>query len=184
MNKLPSRDEEWQKALRETRKITDKIGMSVDPKVVTTVAAMRLHGFCTVASCEGHLDRMTSGPFVKFESLKAAKCFHDAEVNREHLIAAGKLKDKLNEGRVHTWREMQRMYHLIESYRAKVGSNEGVDEPMLMVRYVMNRNIYLHCYGVEFLNLYEREGKRKMLAKHQKAMQSFAEYLKEVYVPQ
>lgn len=46
----------------------DKLGMPVDDEIVDIVAALRLRGFNTFASCAGHLDRDSGGPYVMFES--------------------------------------------------------------------------------------------------------------------
>lgn len=165
----------WQQELTETRQITDKLGMEIDPKVVDIVTAMRLLGFQTTASCQGHLERITSGPFVKFESPIAVKYFKEAEALREERAS---YRDKLNEGRLETWREMQRMYNLIEDFK-KTGV--CADSELLVVQYVMNKNIFLKCYGVEFMHLSEVEKRRETLSRYQGVMQAFAEYLKEIY---
>lgn len=65
--KVSTKALKWRSALSEVEKIKDGVGLGVEPEVMELVAAMRLHHFRTTASCAGHLDRITSGPFVRFE---------------------------------------------------------------------------------------------------------------------
>lgn len=173
-----SKEEAWQEARAKTEQITDRLGMKVDPMVVDTVTAMRLHGFDTRVSCEGHLDRITSGPFVKFVSPIAVERFKEAkELQERGQPADGQVKKKMDEGRLETWREMRRMYDLIEDFkRAAVYESRE----LLVVRYVMNEHIFLQCYGVEFIHLYTSRRKQEMLLEYQGVMRAFAQYLKDV----
>lgn len=44
--------------------ITDALSEPIDPKIKSLVGALRLYGFCTRASCEGHTNRGLSYPWV------------------------------------------------------------------------------------------------------------------------
>lgn len=154
--KVSTKALKWRSALSEVEKIKDGVGLGVEPEVMELVAAMRLHHFRTTASCAGHLDRITSGPFVRFESWKGVECFDEAEKNREQLIASGSYKDRLERGRMHTWQEMHRMYKLITRFKKDTGEYSSP----LIVQYIMNKNIILQCYGVEFLSLMKEDERR------------------------
>jgi hypothetical protein len=70
---MAQKQQKWQKALQKVAQITDKIGMPVDERIIETVAILTLLGFKTSMSCEGHVDRVTEGPYVIFDSPKAMK---------------------------------------------------------------------------------------------------------------
>lgn len=52
---MPTRSELWYAALKEVATLTDKLGLGIDSRIIDIVAALRMHGFSTNQSCEGHL---------------------------------------------------------------------------------------------------------------------------------
>jgi hypothetical protein len=54
----------WQAELEQTRQLTDALGMPVDPGIEHVVTVLRLMGFQTSMSCEGHLNWGLVSPWV------------------------------------------------------------------------------------------------------------------------
>ena len=54
-------------ARADVNKITDGLGMPIDEGIKETVVAFRVSGFPTTGSCEGHLNRGTSYPWVDID---------------------------------------------------------------------------------------------------------------------
>ena len=54
--------------IAKIKRITDKLGLPIDPEILPAVAAFRHRGFNTISSCAGHLDRSTGGPYIVFKS--------------------------------------------------------------------------------------------------------------------
>lgn len=53
---------------KEVSQLKDGLGKPIDEGIFDTVAAMRALGINTIGSCEGHVDRVTGGPYVMFEA--------------------------------------------------------------------------------------------------------------------
>ena len=59
--------------LSKIEEITDGLGMPIDEGIRLPVAALRIHGFVTTGSCEGHPNRRTHGPYVILNAPDAAE---------------------------------------------------------------------------------------------------------------
>lgn len=53
-------------ARQEIRHVIDRLGMPIDRKIQPLVMGLRCHGVITEASCQGHLHRGLSYPWVHF----------------------------------------------------------------------------------------------------------------------
>lgn len=58
----------WEAAGRTIEKVTDGIGKTIDAGIKETVIALKVNGFATIASCEGHLDHGLPFPWVDIAS--------------------------------------------------------------------------------------------------------------------
>lgn len=69
MKVSPKKTARYQKTLQALNKITDKLGMPVDPSIKKTVVLLNLLGFRTTGSCAGHLglDGGSLGPWVDIQ---------------------------------------------------------------------------------------------------------------------
>ncbi len=54
----------FEEALDETNQLADRLGLGIDDGIKETVAALRMHGFDTTGSCEGHLDHGLAYPWI------------------------------------------------------------------------------------------------------------------------
>lgn len=110
---------QWHEALALTRQLKDGLGMPVDEGIVETVAILRLLGFTTTGSCAGHLERVTGGPYVTFESPEAIGLAAEAR-------SLGKLATEVNprhnelrrEATRHSMRELGRLVPHLETFYA------------------------------------------------------------------
>jgi hypothetical protein len=60
----------WQEMLSEVDRMTDRLGLGVDPGIRETVAALNLLGYRTWQSCEGHVNERGHGlpsPWVELD---------------------------------------------------------------------------------------------------------------------
>lgn len=69
----------WANEERKVRTLTDALGNDMDASITPAVVALRLLGFHTIASCGGHLDRHTGGPYVLIEVPEAATLAQKAQ---------------------------------------------------------------------------------------------------------
>lgn len=58
------REKHWQQVAAELVKVTDRLGMGIDMGIFETVVALNVLNINTSGSCEGHLDRGSSAPWV------------------------------------------------------------------------------------------------------------------------
>ena len=63
----------WESELQITRGITDRLGLTIDKGIEDTVTALRLMGFATSGSCEGHHNWGQTTPWVDIDAPKIGK---------------------------------------------------------------------------------------------------------------
>jgi len=66
----------WRAGRWEVTRLVDGLGKRIDPKIRRIVVALRVHGFSTSASCQGHPDRALPHPWVDVSARP-----YDAEVD-------------------------------------------------------------------------------------------------------
>jgi hypothetical protein len=88
----------YEEVSQEVNELADGLGWPVDEKVKNIVVALRLQGFSTEASCEGHMEKGLQYPWIQF-------CSQEKDENIK--------KDRNTE-------ERSRLIGLIEYYRKNV----------------------------------------------------------------
>jgi hypothetical protein len=63
-----AKQQRWEEAEQQAEKITDGLGKIIDAGIKETVIALKVHGFVTIGSCEGHLDHGLPYPWIDIES--------------------------------------------------------------------------------------------------------------------
>lgn len=58
----------YQESKEIVDRLADGLGMPIDEKIKYLVAAMRMYGVRTTMSCEGHLDRGSPYPWIRFDA--------------------------------------------------------------------------------------------------------------------
>lgn len=97
---------QWSEALVATSRITDKLGKHVDAGIVSLVAALRMLGFPTSGSCEGHIDRGRGYPFVDIYAPSPIACatFADLTAAEKDFVRAQAIAHRV------------RMLHLLDEF--------------------------------------------------------------------
>ena len=79
-------------ARKQVIRLTDKLGNPIDPGILDLVTVLRLLGINTTGSCEGHLGRFTSGPYIMFQSPLAKKLCDEIWEETDSITAKYKKK--------------------------------------------------------------------------------------------
>jgi hypothetical protein len=163
-------------ARTETMQLVDRLGMPLDEGIADTVTVMRLLGINTTASCWGHLDRVTGGPYVIFSSPEAkplelqyrqAGDPHDPLFHRIRDQAVG-----LN------LRERQKLLvHLDAFYRERLTSYGT----RLVIMPIGPEGSQLQCQNAELANILSQTDRRHMVQSHQAEMTTFTKFLIQAY---
>ncbi|MCP4354845.1 MAG: hypothetical protein GY793_04285 [Proteobacteria bacterium] len=80
---------------KEVATFSDKLGQKVDPKIFDLVVALRLHGFNTVFSCQGHVERKSS--FYPHVDITITDKETHTEKYKANIISLSKLINLLTE---------------------------------------------------------------------------------------
>ena len=148
--------------------------MLVDPGIEELVTGLRLLGFDTVASCQGHADRVTGGPYVMIQSNQAQLVFAEhqklADSSGEAARALLKRARDLNS------REGHRLELLLDRYYESRAVIWGKVLEVRSVGYVVNRLCFVHA---ESDQLFGGDVKAKRLRLHQDEMNRFARFLRD-----
>jgi hypothetical protein len=67
-NERKKREEELKRIRKEIEQITDGLGMPIDEGIKEAVAIFNAVGLYTSASCEGHIDRGISAPWIEISA--------------------------------------------------------------------------------------------------------------------
>ncbi len=133
---LNQKEAKLRKIEEEIEKVTDGLGLEIDPKIRDTVKFFKAHDFTTYASCEGHIDRGMPYPWVdigdflvddeRFQELGSKVTYDEAtdtqidnrtpEEREEHGAKVNQAKEKNN-------LESQRIKDLLEEFYSETGSN-------------------------------------------------------------
>jgi hypothetical protein len=146
---------QWRAAVEEADSLIDCIGRPVDLFIRDTVAILRLYGFPTTASCEGHLERRCHYPWVDIEVAET--------------IAP------LNEGKLKGERDLE---SLLEAFHRQ---RSDPSYAVLIIDKLKGGNIRLHCAEGDDVELLHGEKLEERLECHQKVMREFTFFLKERY---
>jgi len=65
---LNTKEKEWLSTQRQVEDIKDSLGKGIDETIKQSVVSIKVNGFGTTGSCEGHLDRALPFPWVDVES--------------------------------------------------------------------------------------------------------------------
>lgn len=179
MNSSVSKQEAWDAVERRARAVTDKLGRPIDAGILETVIALRLLGINTTVSCEGHLGRVTGGPYVTFESEEAmkyaerARLLHKApsDVNRKY----NRLRKK---AAYHSTLEVQKLLPYLDKFYA--GRETPYANRLIIRIFPMTHNC-LKCQGAELAYAGDEKTQQRILLENQTEMRDFTDFLKASY---
>ena len=167
---------EWQKALQKVSQITDKIGMPLDEEIAETVVILYLLRFMTTGSCDGHLDRITEGPYVMLGSPKAQELEKQLKQATDRTSQDyTKLKDEIAK---RNFAEQNKLFSLLKMFYA---SHKPILGRMLTLRTIGYSDFRLNCQGSELAYIEDAQGKALRLARNRTEMKAFTEWLKALY---
>ena len=149
------------------KKITDQLGKGIDPNIRELVVALRLHGINTTSSCEGHLDHITGGPYVMFESPAV----------HTHAHADPGYKNQYDAAAHANMKEVAKVLGLLDGfYKDRVVPIQQ----RLIVTHVGPLAGRLMCQGADLAYISDKGAQQELLAKNQHEAQAFADYLHKI----
>lgn len=196
-NRNSQKQEEWNKTLKKIEKITDGLGMEIDPKIKETVGALNILGYSTTGSCEGHLNRGLLYPWVdigdlldsdeRFQEL-SNKCFDkEKEEYNDSLLTSEELEEynqKRKEVSASNKEEVKRLATLLDEFYINKkhelvadGADDDWEGSWNTIRLEPHDARDIDAKS-ENLSL---EDKRKILEFYQREMLEFTNFLKDKY---
>jgi hypothetical protein len=175
-------EDNWQKVLSKTGELTDRLGMPVDEGIIETVVVLNLLGFTTTASCEGHLDRVTGGPYVIFESPEAVQLAKGArKINNKPGQVDPEYNRLRNEASRHSMQLLQKLIPYLEEFY-KGRDTTYVDRVIIYHADLGCAHNILMCQGAKLAHAVDdKMSNKKALIANQSEMNAFTEFLKNAY---
>ena len=164
----------WDQELERVRQLKDSLGMPVDPGIEDLVTVLRLLGFDTVASCQGHADRVTGGPYVMVQSKQAQLVFGEQQKLADS--SGETARTLLKKARDLNTREGHRLELLLDRYYESRAVTWGKVLEVRSVGYVVNRLCFVHA---ESDQLFGGDLNAKRLRLRQDEMKRFATFLRD-----
>lgn len=154
--------------------IKDKLGCPIEPCIIETVVVLNLLGFCTKSSCEGHVDHITEGPSVMFESKKSNGYACLARENGDYKSKEyQQFREKANRYRM---LDFKKMSEYLEQFYSNRPINYGGH--IIIESLPMSLNI-LRCHNAEMRRVLNKTQSKKVLQQNQEEMLAFTAFLKQ-----
>ncbi|MGW3287531.1 hypothetical protein ACWDR3_23145 [Streptomyces sp. NPDC001002] len=160
----------WEREKRAVRQLRDGLGKPVDRRVVDVVAALRLTGIHTDASCGGHVDRVIS-PYVTFRSVTNAD-------DRQHIEKATDQTTRLRRKRRAIQRnaaELGRLLRYLEHFYA------DRDVPLRQRLICQGFGLIgyrLSTQDADLVTMATKVERRKLVERQRQEFDAFTEFLK------
>lgn len=165
--------EKWAVEKKSVKRLRDGLGKGVDAGIIDAVIGLRLHGFITISSCEGHARRVTGGPYVVMESYEAAKC---AALSREYIKThPEKSKKYRKKANYHRAMELDKLLSLLSEFYAK--REVSLQNRLIVQSMPMSMNI-LQCQGAESAWAKSMSERKELLTEGKAEMDAFVRFLK------
>lgn len=156
----------------------DKLGMPMDKEIIDVVAALRLHGFETFASCAGHVERNTGGPYIMFESVELRKleeAYRELENKADERAKAYRVKFAIAAAE-----QNKPLFALLSDFYRQ----HPLDyENCLHVRKIGRTCGRLELNSSEYFCLYDHSEKEMWLERARAEMNEFCSFLIKVSAP-
>jgi len=163
----------WERIKDEVQHLKDISGMSVDLEIAETVAVLRYLDINTTASCAGHLDRITRGPYIVFLAPQIPqlrlqmKQIGDRKKNEYKIV--------LNQAKHHNVLEIQTLFPYLEAFY----SNRIVPyNQRIIIECFSHGDNTLLCQGVELAHILNQEERIELLKHNQEEMSAFTQFVK------
>ena len=155
----------WRDVAGKMSRVTDKLGMTIDPGIMDTVVALNLLGIPTVQSCEGHIDHGIAAPWIFFTSPgiddRPGQPQHIYEQNRQKHI-----------------QDQQKMLSYLDTFYANI---KVLHDRMLIVYRRTPGTSVLESQGARCQFFDSLEEKAEKLGEYQEEMYLFTAFLKRMF---
>lgn len=180
---MDNKEKIWQKEKEKLGKIADNLGMPIDEGIKDAIVGLKLLGFETDGSCEGHINQEgVGGPWVDLtsEEIKAL------EPEREKIFEESLVKGEsdLNE-------EARRRVDEIDAKKLKIqarainllaefyANRKSIYDVMIIVAPIINGRI--QCMGTDVANILPKKEQKKKLKEYRQEFNNFTEFLKDKF---
>lgn len=191
---MTTKQQQWNRTREKFRKVTDKLGCSIDEGILETVIVLNLLGLRTTQSCEGHLDRAVAAPWVDIEPpttnewedlwIESDKAFFASKKLREQngpkpeiKALFDKSKNLLKQARKPTLELAQKLMTILDEYYRD--RYVVYDRRITIIR--MHRGARLESIGAYTQDINTHLVKKQKLKEYQDEMKEFTEFLKKMY---
>jgi hypothetical protein len=171
----------WVKLRRLFERVTDSLGKGIDSGIIDMVVALNAAGIRTNASCEGHLHRGKSYPWIDIECPQADAL--EAEIlqcldqdQRESAERSKKTRSLIQKHRDLLLEEERKLANLLDAFY-RVHPME-YDRHLILFRLVKGQ-CRLQSHGSEYQGLRSSSERVAKLQEYQDEMRAFATFLKE-----
>lgn len=201
------KEECWAQIKSKVDRISDRLGLEIDPGIKESVIALWALGFKTSASCQGHLDRGESAPWIGIGESRPKRSLEKGSIKEQILLQIAKflrqlslLLDKFYKGlEVHLFlprkdkkearaiekknlREQMRLMELLdEFYKGRAVSSD--------IRLILRPRggcgqAWLTNRGAQFQEIRSRKEREDKLNQYQQEMSAFTDFLKKKHFGQ
>ncbi|MGH9460193.1 MAG: hypothetical protein ACRD1X_03185, partial [Vicinamibacteria bacterium] len=199
-NATAEKETRWREIEQEVDQIEDRLGRPVDEGIKETIVALKVNGFGTTASCEGHLEWGRPYPWVRVESSVAESLLGSARYSEFQEKAGRERKggefltlEERDEARKlvlaqieANGKEYERLSEMLaEFYDSPEGRRRARPVQLRIEKGPWNQS-YLVPDAVQHLGRRARESdskdramKVKALASYRDEMERFTEFLRE-----
>lgn len=160
----------WESEKHAVRSLRDDLSRPVDREILETVAALRMIGVNTIASCGGHVDRLLS-PYVMLASPEAMTARRRASESVDHATKQRLLKKatKRNADELATL-----LLYLDQFYRGRDASRSR----RLIVQGFGPMSYRLTSQVADLVTVVPRAERRALLDEQRQELRDFTEFLK------
>jgi hypothetical protein len=168
----------WQQQEQQVSRIVDRLGKRIDEGIKEAVVALRLLGFLTTASCEGHIDWGLPGPWIDIGEVPKdiRKMFIETRKDPSKLDDQKKalIEETIQKG----VEEKARLVELL----AEFYQNRSVPyDQMLTMQYAGGDSAKLISQGTRVHKAYETNIRAERLNRYQHEMKTFTEFARNKF---
>jgi hypothetical protein len=164
----------WEEKAAAIERTIDGRGMRIDAGIKEGVIALNLLGVHTTASCEGHINWGTGGPYIDIE----AKETQDMQTKLKTTTDRNLRMASLIEMRDNNLKERDKIRELLTEFYRTRASDPDV---RLHIRDHTHSWTRIENVGVQAEEMSSGRTPEQRLAEFQKEMKAFSEFLKEKY---
>jgi len=167
-----SQAQHFDHARDDARQLVDNLGMPLDDGIVDTVAIFRLMGINTTASCWGHDDHESGGPYVMFYAAESKPLeLQYRQVGDPRDPVFHQLRDQAI---ILNLRERQKLLPSLDLFYRDRLTPYGA---RLIITSFGPEASRLQCQNAELAPILSKPEQRNLLSSHQREMRTFTDFL-------